>query len=164
MPADSRSLVYFTRQFVHFNRMIFLTCCPRLRSIAETHFQLGVAQAHSGDYVSAEKSLRAAISVLNARISNLKKMEVSENITKELSDLETLIYEIKERTSDHKEMQRGTYKEDKDFVPMYNGILIVNTLYDSYSFSFQISRRSSRGSPRSPPSPLFCLVTMIIAT
>merc|ERR1711936_679209 len=92
------------------------------RSIAETHFQLGVAQAHSGDYVSAEKSLRAAISVLNARISNLKKMEVSENITKELSDLETLIYEIKERTSDHKEMQRGTYKEDKDFVPMYNDV------------------------------------------
>ena len=62
---------------------------------------------------------------MNARISNLKKMEVSENITKELSDLETLIYEIKERTSDHKEMQRGTYKEDKDFVPMYNGMLIV---------------------------------------
>merc|ERR1711955_101574 len=62
------------------------------RSIAETHYQLGVAQAHSGDYASAEKSLRAAISVLNARMSNLKKMEVSENITKELSDLETLIY------------------------------------------------------------------------
>merc|ERR1712055_38169 len=99
------------------------------RSIAETHYQLGVAQAHSGDYASAEKSLRAAISVLNARMSNLKKMEVSENITKELSDLETLIYEIKERTSDHKEMQRGTYKEDKDFVPMYNGILIVKTLH-----------------------------------
>merc|ERR1711936_388737 len=92
------------------------------RSIAETHYQLGVAQAHSGDYASAEKSLRAAISVLNARISNLKKIEVSENITKELSDLETLIYEIKERTSDHKEMQRGTYKEDKDFVPMYNDV------------------------------------------
>ena len=55
-------------------------------------------------------------------------MEVSENITKELSDLETLIYEIKERTSDHKEMQRGTYKEDKDFVPMYNGMLIVKNL------------------------------------
>jgi len=97
------------------------------RSIAETHYQLGVAQAHSGDYASAEKSLRAAISVLNARISNLKKMEVSENITKELSDLETLIYEIKERTSDHKEMQRGTYKEDKDFVPMYNDVKEIVT-------------------------------------
>merc|ERR1712055_919724 len=89
------------------------------RFLAETHYQLGVAQAHSGDYASAEKSLEAAVAVLNARISNLKKMEVSENITKELSDLETLIYEIKERTSDHKEMQRGTYQEDKDFVPMY---------------------------------------------
>jgi len=97
------------------------------RSIAETHYQLGVAQAHSGDYASAENSLRAAISVLNARISNLKKMEVSENITKELSDLETLIYEIKERTSDHKEMQRGTYKEDKDFVPMYNDVKEIVT-------------------------------------
>merc|ERR1712013_187583 len=97
------------------------------RSIAETHYQLGVAQAHLGDYASAEKSLRAAISVLNARISNLKKMEVSENITKELFDLETLIYEIKERTSDHKEMQRGTYKEDKDFVPMYNDVKEIVT-------------------------------------
>jgi len=97
------------------------------RSIAETHYQLGVAQAHSGDYASAENSLRAAISVLNARMSNLKKMEVSENITKELSDLETLIYEIKERTSDHKEMQRGTYKEDKDFVPMYNDVKEIVT-------------------------------------
>merc|ERR1711962_1092528 len=97
------------------------------RSIAETHSQLGVAQAHSGDYASAEKSLRAAISVLNARMSNLKKMEVSENITKELSDLETLVYEIKERTSDHKEMQRGTYKEDKDFVPMYNDVKEIVT-------------------------------------
>jgi len=97
------------------------------RSIAETHYQLGVAQAHSGDYASAETSLREAISVLNARMSNLKKMEVSENITKELSDLETLIYEIKERTSDHKEMQRGTYKEDKDFVPMYNDVKEIVT-------------------------------------
>merc|ERR1711973_484443 len=97
------------------------------RSIAETHYQLGVAQAHSGDYASAENSLRAAISVLNARMSNLKKMEVSENITKELSDLETLIYEIKERTSDHKEMQRGTYKEDKDFMPMYNDVKEIVT-------------------------------------
>merc|ERR1719342_1439551 len=78
------------------------------RSIAETHYQLGVAQAHSGDYASAEKSLRAAISVLNARMFNLKKIEVSENITKELSDLETLIYEIKERTSDHKEIKERT--------------------------------------------------------
>merc|ERR1712105_147756 len=45
------------------------------RAIAETHYQLGVAQAHSAEYVDAEKSLEAAVSVLNVRIGNLKKME-----------------------------------------------------------------------------------------
>merc|ERR1712098_871098 len=55
------------------------------RSIAETHYQLGVAQAHCAEYANAEKSLAAAVTVLNSRIANLKKMEVSENITKELT-------------------------------------------------------------------------------
>merc|ERR550519_508802 len=42
------------------------------RSIAETHYQLGVAQAHCEDFVNAEKSLKAAISVLDKRMVNLK--------------------------------------------------------------------------------------------
>merc|ERR1711925_27497 len=75
------------------------------RSIAETHYQLGVAQAHSADYVNAEKSLEAAVSVLNVRIDNLKKMETSDNITKELTELALLCKEIKERSADHKDMQ-----------------------------------------------------------
>merc|ERR1712002_973687 len=91
------------------------------RSIAETHYQLGVAQAHSADYASAEKSLEAAVVVLNARISNLKKMETSDNITKELAELTLLCTEIKERAADHKEMQKGTYKADNDFVSIFKG-------------------------------------------
>ena len=51
------------------------------------------------------------MAVLNSRIANLKKMETSDNITKELADLTLLCTEIKERTADHKEMQKGTYKE-----------------------------------------------------
>ena len=97
----------------------FYTLC---RSIAETHYQLGVAQAHSADYVNAEKSLEAAVSVLNVRIDNLKKMETSDNITKELTELALLCKEIKERSADHKEMQKGTYKEDHDFVSIFQGI------------------------------------------
>ena len=89
------------------------------RSIAETHFQLGVAQAHSRDFASAEKSLQAAIAVLDARVESLKKMEVSENITKELAELETLCHDIKERMNDHKDMQKGVYKQDKDFVSVF---------------------------------------------
>jgi len=91
------------------------------RSLAETHYQLGVAQAHSAEYASAEKSLEAAVVVLNARISNLKKMETSDNITKELAELTLLCTEIKERAADHKEMQKGTYKADNDFVSIFKG-------------------------------------------
>ena len=95
--------------------------CPR--SIAETHYQLGVAQAHCAEYANAEKSLAAAVTVLNSRIANLKKMETSDNITKELADLTLLCTEIKERSSDHKEMQKGTYKDENDFVSIFKGVL-----------------------------------------
>merc|ERR1712181_184201 len=47
------------------------------RSIAETHYQLGVAQAQIADYTNAEKSLVAAVAVLNTRIANLQKMGIS---------------------------------------------------------------------------------------
>merc|ERR1712055_1037193 len=91
------------------------------RSIAETHYQLGVAQAHCVEYANAEKSLAAAVAVLNVRISNLKKMETSDHITKELAELTLLCTEINERSADHKEMQKGTYKEDNDFVSIFKG-------------------------------------------
>merc|ERR1712212_718923 len=91
------------------------------RAIAETHYQLGVAQAHCAEYANAEKSLAAAVAVLNSRIANLKKMDTSDNITKELAELTLLCTEIKERTADHKEMQKGTYKEENDFVSIFKG-------------------------------------------
>merc|ERR1719430_2083748 len=91
------------------------------RSIAEIHYQLGVAQAHCTEYATAEKSLDAAVAVLNTRIANLKKMEASDGITKELTELALLCTEIKERMADHKEMQKGTYKEENDFVSIFKG-------------------------------------------
>merc|ERR1711973_1029872 len=109
------------------------------RSIAETHYQLGVAQAHcaqscatkelqSQEYDSAEKSLTSAVAVLNARIANLKKLETSDNITKELAELDLLCKEIQERSADHKEMQKGTYKEDKDFVSIFKDTEVVQEI------------------------------------
>merc|ERR1719432_319386 len=77
------------------------------RSIAEAHYQLGETKSQCTEYSNAEKSLAAAVAVLNTRIANLRKMETSENITKELADLTLLCTEIKERMSDHKEMQKG---------------------------------------------------------
>ena len=98
------------------------------RSIAETHYQLGVAQARCEDFVNAEKSLKAAISVLDKRVVNLKKMEVSENIKKELAEVTVLCNDIKERMNDHKDMQKGVYKQDKDFVSVFKSEYLSGVL------------------------------------
>merc|ERR1712126_98260 len=68
------------------------------RSLAETHFQLGVAYAWSGEWTKAEESLNAAISVLTARIS-------SHPVEKEA--LENLVHEVKGRIADLKDMEKG---------------------------------------------------------
>jgi len=76
------------------------------RSIAESHYQLGVAQALHGKFEDAELCLNSAITVLETRIANLAKMETSHNISKEVSELEALVAEIKEKIGDHKNMEK----------------------------------------------------------
>jgi len=78
------------------------------RSLAETHFQLGVAYAWSGEWTKAEESLNAAISVLSARIS-------SHPVEKEA--LENLVHEIKGRIADLKDMEKGVYTNTYVTVP-----------------------------------------------
>merc|ERR1712112_697258 len=80
------------------------TLPPDSRSIAETHYQLGVAQAFDGKYEDSELCLNNAVSVLQTRISNLGKMETSDNLANEVADLEDLVTEIKEKIDDHKNM------------------------------------------------------------
>jgi len=83
------------------------------RSIAETHYQLGVAQAYSGKFDEAEASLESAISVLKTRIENLQKMESSENLNKEIRELQDLIKEMKEKVVDHGDMKASASKKIK---------------------------------------------------
>ena len=64
-------------------------------------------------------------------------MATSDNIAKELAELTLLCTEIKERTADHKEMQKGTYKEDNDFVSIFKGMLVL--LGNSCSYIFILS-------------------------
>ena len=91
------------------------------RSIAETHYQLGVAQAQCKDFIKAEASLKSAITVLEARKSTVSKMDSSDNMAKELAELDMLVKEINARIVDHKEMEKGTYLEEKEFVPAFKG-------------------------------------------
>merc|ERR1712112_626333 len=88
------------------------------RSIAETHYQLGVAQGFHLHFEEAVKSLNDAITVLTTRIENLKKKTESKDETrtddafytreKEIEELEKLLPEIREKIQDTKEMKEET--------------------------------------------------------
>merc|ERR1712192_286399 len=78
------------------------------RSLAETHYQLGVALAWSGEWVKAESSLTSAISVLTARISSHPA---------EKESLENIVHEIKGRIADLKDMEKGVFSNTYVTVP-----------------------------------------------
>merc|ERR1712059_31150 len=62
----------------------------------------------------AETSLNNAVTVLETRVVNLRKMESSENLKKEVSELQELIQEIKEKVADHREMKTSASKKLKE--------------------------------------------------
>merc|ERR1712088_586714 len=66
------------------------------RIVAETHYQLGVAQGFNAQYDEAMESLKNAINLLKSRIGNLQKAE-DEETKKEVADLKALIPEIEEK-------------------------------------------------------------------
>merc|ERR1712025_182979 len=83
------------------------------RSIAEAHYQLGMAQSQSGKFTEAKASLMMANEVLQARLAGLKKMESSEFLGKEIADLTELIKEVEEKVADFEEMKVQVTKRMK---------------------------------------------------
>merc|ERR1711936_832266 len=81
------------------------------RIVAETHYQLGVAQGFNAQYDEAVESLRNAINLLKSRIGNLQKAE-GEEAKKEVADLNALIPEIEEKINDTKDMKKESEKSD----------------------------------------------------
>jgi len=91
------------------------------RSIAETHYQLGVALGFHMKYEEAVVSLEAAIAVLETRIKNLKEKTESPDLAKqsdafytrekEIAEIEALIPEIKEKITDTNEMKEESIKK-----------------------------------------------------
>jgi len=91
------------------------------RSIAETHYQLGIALGFHMKYEEAVVSLEAAITVLETRIKNLKEKTESPDVAKqsdafytrekEIAEIESLIPEIKEKITDTNEMKEESIKK-----------------------------------------------------
>merc|ERR1712133_216591 len=84
------------------------------RSIAETHYQLGIALVYNGNFDDAESSMNSAVEVLSTRLENLTKMESSEYLDKEIVDLKDLVKEIREKVSDFKDMKTSAPKKLKE--------------------------------------------------
>merc|ERR1712029_82610 len=91
------------------------------RLIAETHYQLGVAQGFNVEFDQAVESLNSAISVLQKRIDNLKNKTESVDPSKkadafytreaEIKEIESLLPEIKEKITDTNDMKAETKKK-----------------------------------------------------
>lgn len=87
------------------------------RSIAETHYQLGIAQGFDMKYEEAVVSLEAAISVLEARIAKLQaETESPDDSKKEVEELRALVPEIREKITDTNEMKDESIRKMKEAV------------------------------------------------
>jgi len=102
------------------------------RCIAETHYQIGVAQGFNLQFDEAVASLEGAIKCLQTRIDKLKSKTESIDPTKvrdafytrenEIKQIESLIPEIKEKIADTKDMKTETFKKLGDKRLMEEGI------------------------------------------
>merc|ERR1712001_453774 len=102
------------------------------RCIAETHYQIGVAQGFNLQFDEAVTSLEGAINVLQIRIDRLKSKTESVDPSKvrdafytrenEITQIESLIPEIKEKIVDTKDMKTETFKKLGDKRLMEEGI------------------------------------------
>jgi len=96
------------------------------RCIAETHYQLGIAQGFDMKWEEAVVSLEAAIKVLETRVANLKTSTESPDESKkedalytrekEVTELEALIPEIKEKITDTNEMKAESLRKMREAV------------------------------------------------
>ncbi|XP_040580178.1 protein HGV2 isoform X2 [Lepeophtheirus salmonis] len=94
------------------------------RSIAETHYQLGVALGFNLRFDDAVKALESSISVLNSRVQKLESKSESQDPSKkddafytrerEIEEIKKLIPEIKEKIVDTRDMQEETKKKIKE--------------------------------------------------
>jgi len=101
------------------------------RSIAETHYQLGVALGFQCSFEEAVKALNDAIKVLTTRIDNLKAGTESKDTSRtddafytkerEIAELEKLLPEIQEKIQDTESMKKETIRKMKEDVGFTNG-------------------------------------------
>merc|ERR1711909_216842 len=92
------------------------------RLVAETHYQLGVAQGFNSQYDAAVESLNSAIQIIKERVKNINVLVKSSDgkketgeleasiYKKEIEELEELIPEIEEKITDTQDLKKEAEK------------------------------------------------------
>merc|ERR1711872_1187862 len=92
------------------------------RLVAETHYQLGVAQGFNSQVDVAVESLNSAIMIIKDRVKNLKALEkASDEERKEIEELEALIPEIEEKIADTKDIKKEAESKPKEDKTNFEG-------------------------------------------
>lgn len=96
------------------------------RLVAETNYQLGVAQGFNSQYDDAVGSLNSAIQIIRERVKKIKELGNSSEDKKEIGELEASIYkkeieelealipEIEEKIKDTKDMKQEAEAKPKE--------------------------------------------------
>jgi len=86
------------------------------RIIAETHYQLGVAQGFNAQYDEAVESLNSAIKIIKEKTKNMKEANKSPSDDQkiEIAELEALVPEIEEKIADTKDMKKEAESKPKE--------------------------------------------------
>ena len=83
---------------------------------------MGVAQGYNNQFDDAVGSLNTAIEIIKERIRNLKEASsLSEDVKKEITELEALIPEIEEKIKDTKDMENESLKKKEGDLVVASG-------------------------------------------
>lgn len=123
------------------------------RSIAETHYQLGVAKGFNMQFDESVTSLETAIDVLQTRINKLNSKSESSNVSqsndssysieKEVKEIESLIPEIRIKIADTKDMKAEVLRKLGDKKLLEEGFATNISSGNTGSFSAGSSKVSS---------------------
>ena len=70
-----------------------------------------MAHACTSAWSKAEASLASAVACIEARVASLRKMETSDHIASEITELEALVSDIKSRVAEFKDMEKGIFSD-----------------------------------------------------
>lgn len=99
---------------------------PDDRLLAETYYQMGLAQMLEKMYVDALDNFRTTVKILELKIQNLKSTPVSEepgsfdraDVEKEIEDLESVLSDIREKIEDTRELIEDAKKAVEEHINM----------------------------------------------